>query len=170
MSNITSPFSLRGRVAVVTGAKRGIGRSIALGMARAGGGRRAGSNEEKNGHVLAELKAIGIPAMALHLDVTARETLGGAIEAVEATLGAIDILVNNAGVATVTGGILNESPEVWDTTLATHLDATFLLSKYAAASMVKRTRGKIINLASMFSYFARDCSRPTAQPKAPSCN
>jgi 2-deoxy-D-gluconate 3-dehydrogenase len=68
-------------------------------------------------------------------------------------LGGIDILVNNAGVATVTGGILNESPEVWDTTLATHLDATFLLSKYAATSMVKRKRGKIINLASMYSYF-----------------
>ena len=85
--------------------------------------------------------------------MTARETLSGTIDAVESALGGIDILVNNAGVATVTGGILNESPEVWDTTMATHLDATFLLSKYAATSMVKRKRGKIINLASMYSYF-----------------
>ena len=123
-------------------------------MARAGAAVAVlARNEEKNGEVLVELKAIGVPAMALRLDVTARETLSGAIDAVEAALGAIDILVNNAGVATVTGGILNESSEVWDTTLATHLDATFLLSKYAAASMVKRKRGKIINLASMYSYF-----------------
>jgi 2-dehydro-3-deoxy-D-gluconate 5-dehydrogenase len=149
-----SPFDLGGRVAVITGGNRGIGRSIALGMARAGAAVAVlARNEEKNGEVLAELKALGGPAIALPLDVTARERLSGAIDAVEAALGAIDILVNNAGVATVTGGILSESPEVWDATLATHLDATFLLSKYTAASMVRRKRGKIINLASMYSYF-----------------
>ena len=154
MSNTTSFFGLGGRVAVITGGNRGIGRSIALGMASAGAAVAVLSrNDEKNGQVLAELKVIGVPALALHLDVTERETLSGAIAAVEGALGGIDILVNNAGVATVTGGILNESPEVWDTTLATHLDATFLLSKYAAASMVRRKRGKIINLASMYSYF-----------------
>ena len=154
MASTSSPFELGGRVAVITGGNRGIGRSIALGMARAGAAVAVlARNEEKNSQVRAELKAIGVPAMALHLDVTARETLSGAIDAVEAALGGIDILVNNAGVATVTGGILHESPDVWDTTLATHLDATFLLSKYAAASMVKRKRGKIVNLASMYSYF-----------------
>ena len=154
MPNNESPFALNGRVCVITGGNRGIGRSIALGMARAGAAVAVlARNEEKNNQVLDELKAVGVRAMALRLDVTARETLAGAIDAVEAELGGIDILVNNAGVATVTGGILHESPEVWDTTLATHLDATFLLSKYAAASMVKRRRGKIINLASMYSYF-----------------
>ena len=154
MASTSSLFELGGRVAVITGGNRGIGRSIALGMARAGAAVAVlARNEEKNSQVRAELKAIGVPAMALHLDVTARETLSGAIDTVEAALGGIDILVNNAGVATVTGGILHESPEVWDTTLATHLDATFLLSKYAAASMTKRKRGKIINLASMYSYF-----------------
>ena len=125
-----------------------------LGMARAGAAIAVLSrNQEKNSQVLAELKAIGGPAMALHLDVTERDTLSGAMATVEGELGGIDILVNNAGIGVVTGGILNESPEVWDTTLATHLDATFLLSKLAAASMVKRKRGKIINLASMYSYF-----------------
>lgn len=152
--NTLSPFNLSGRVAVITGGNRGIGRSIALGMARAGAAVAVlARNEEQNNQVLAELKALGVPAMALPLDVTARERLPGASEAVEAALGPIDILVNNAGVATVTGGILHESPEVWDRTLAIHRDATFLLSKYAAASMVGRKRGKIINLASMYSYF-----------------
>ena len=154
MSSSTSPFALNGRVAVITGGNRGIGRSISLGMARAGAAIAVLSrNEEKNSQVLAELEAIGVPAIALRLDVTERDTLAGAIAAVEGALGRIDILVNNAGVATVTGGILNESPEVWDTTLATHLDATFLLSKLVAASMATRKRGKIINLASMYSYF-----------------
>ena len=154
MSITSSPFALSGRVAVITGGNRGIGRSIALGMARAGAAIAVLSrNEERNSQVVGELKAIGGTAMALHLDVTERETLSGAMATVEGELGAIDILVNNAGIGVVTGGILNESPEVWDTTLATHLDATFLLSKLAAASMVKRKRGKIINLASMYSYF-----------------
>lgn len=154
MPGTSFPLDLSGRVAVITGGNRGIGRAIALGMARAGAAVAVlARNEEKNNRVAAEAKALGVPAMALGLDVTARDTLSGAIDAVEAELGGIDILVNNAGVATVTGGILNEPPEVWDTTIATHLDATFLLSKYAAASMARRKRGKIINLASMYSYF-----------------
>jgi 2-deoxy-D-gluconate 3-dehydrogenase len=154
MPNTSSPFSLAGRVAVITGGNRGIGRSIALGMARAGAAIAVlARNSEKNSQVLAELKAIGVPAIALQLDVTKRDTLAAAIAEVERALGGIDILVNNAGVATVTGGVLNESEEVWDTTMATHLDATFLLSKLVAASMIKRKGGKIINLASMYSYF-----------------
>lgn len=154
MPGTSFPLDLSGRVAVITGGNRGIGRAIALGMARAGAAVAVlARNEEKNNRVAADAKALGVPAMALGLDVTARETLSGAIDAVEAKLGGIDILVNNAGVATVSGGILNESPEVWDATIATHLDATFLLSKYAAASMARRKRGKIINLASMYSYF-----------------
>src|SRR5450756_392506 len=99
MSTTTSPFALSGRVAVITGGNRGIGRSIAIGMARAGAAVAVlARNEEKNSQALAELKAIGVPAMALRLDVTARETLSSAIDAIEAALGGIDILVNNAGV------------------------------------------------------------------------
>ena len=72
---------------------------------------------------------------------------------VERSLGGLDILVNNAGVADVSGGVLHQTEAKWDNTMATHLDATFLLSKLAAASMLTRKRGKIINLASMYSYF-----------------
>jgi NAD(P)-dependent dehydrogenase (short-subunit alcohol dehydrogenase family) len=103
--------------------------------------------------VLAELQAIGRPAMATPLDVTERPALAEAMDLVERELGPIDILVNNAGVALVSGGILNETEASWDTVMATHLHATFLLSKLAATSMAKRKRGKIINLASMYSYF-----------------
>jgi 2-deoxy-D-gluconate 3-dehydrogenase len=154
MSSTSSPFALGGRVAVITGGNRGIGRSIALGMARAGAAIAVlARNEEKNNQLLTELQAIGVPAIALHLDVTKRATLSHAMTEVERALGSIDVLVNNAGVAIVSGGVLNESEDDWDTTIDTHLNATFLLSKLAAASMVKRKRGKIINLASMYSYF-----------------
>ena len=65
MSSTSSPFALNGRVAVVTGGNRGIGRSIALGMARAGAAIAIlARDEEKNSQVLAELQAIGVPAMA----------------------------------------------------------------------------------------------------------
>ena len=154
MSSPSSPFALSGRVAIITGGNRGIGRSIALGMARAGAAIAIlARNEEKNAQVLAELQSIGGPAIALQLDVTKRDTLPTAVAEVERALGSIDVLVNNAGVAIVSGGVLSESEDVWDTTIATHLHASFLLSKLAASSMIKRKRGKIINLASMYSYF-----------------
>lgn len=154
MSSPSSPFALSGRVAIITGGNRGIGRSIALGMARAGAAIAIlARDEEKNTQVLAELQSIGGPAIALQLDVTKRDTLPTAVAEVERALGSIDVLVNNAGVAIVSGGVLNESEDVWDTTIATHLHASFLLSKLAASSMIKRKRGKIINLASMYSYF-----------------
>jgi 2-deoxy-D-gluconate 3-dehydrogenase len=150
----TSPFSLQGRVAVVTGGNRGIGRSIALGLARAGAAVAILARDEARNHeVVAELRALGARAMASRLDVTERAAVGAALDAVERELGGVDVLVNNAGVAIVSGGVLNESEADWDTVIATHLNATFLLSKRAAASMTSRRRGKIINLASMYSYF-----------------
>lgn len=154
LSRSNSLFDLSGRVAVVTGGNGGIGRAIALGMARAGASVAVlARNEQKNRGVLAELLNIGVPAAALHVDVTKRASLAPAIAAVERELGGIDILVNNAGVAILTGGILQETEATWDTTIETHLNASFLLSQLAAKSMVSRERGKIINLASMYSYF-----------------
>lgn len=149
-----SPFGLDGRVAIVTGGNGGIGRAIALGLARAGAAVAImGRNDDKNARVLEELRALGGRAIALRVDVTERSALAPAFAEVERSLGAVDILVNNAGVAIISGGVLHESAESWDTTIETHLNATFLLSKLAAESMVQRRRGKIINLASMYSIF-----------------
>ena len=154
MTVAASPFDLRGRVAVVTGGNGGIGRAIALGMARAGASVAIlARNEAKNGRVLAELEAIGRPAQALQLDVTDRDALAPAMAEVERALGGVDILVNNAGIAAISGGVLNESAETWDGVLEANLTAAFLLSKLAATSMVTRRRGKIINVGSMYSYF-----------------
>ena len=155
MTDTSSLFDLSGRVAVVTGGNRGIGRAIALGLARAGASVAVlARSEEQNRLVLAELKSIGRPALVLRLDVTNRAALAPALEQAEDSLGGIDILVNNAGIAALTGGVLNETADIWDNTIETHLNACFLLSQWAAKSMVKRKRGgKIINLASMYSIF-----------------
>jgi 2-deoxy-D-gluconate 3-dehydrogenase len=153
---MTAPasFDLTGRVALVTGGNRGIGRAIALGFGQAGAAVAIfGRNVEKNAEVLAELQAVGTRALALAVDVTDRAALEPALRRVEAELGPVDILVNNAGVANLSGGILQETAESWDTVIETQLNAVFLLSKLAAASMATRRRGKIINLGSMYSYF-----------------
>jgi 2-dehydro-3-deoxy-D-gluconate 5-dehydrogenase len=110
-------------------------------------------NEEKNRQVLEELRGMGRPALALKLDVTDRAALAPAIAQVEEELNGLDILVNNAGIAIAGGGVLKEGAQSWDATIETHLNATFLLSQLAARSMVKRRSGKIINLASMYSFF-----------------
>ena len=147
-------FDLTGQVAVVTGGNRGIGRGIALGLAEAGAAVAVfGRNEEKNQQVLSELKAIGVPAIAVKVDMTNRAGLEPALNTVESELGSLSILVNNAGNVSLSGGVLNERPEDWDCVIETQLNSVFLLSKLAARSMAGRKRGKIINIGSMYSYF-----------------
>src|SRR5581483_7747837 len=147
-------FDLTGRVAVVTGGNGGIGRGIALGLAEAGAAVAIfGRNHEKNQRVLSELKAVGVPSIAVTVDVTDRAGLEPALRRVESALGGIAILVNNAGNVSLSGGVLNEKPEDWDTVIETQLNAVFLLSKLAAKAMVSRKIGKIINIGSMSSFF-----------------
>ena len=147
-------FDLTGRVAVVTGGNGGIGRGIALGLAEAGAAVAVwGRNDEKNQRVLSELKAIGVRSMALMVDMTNRAGLEPAVNKVESELGSVSILVNNAGIASLSGGVMNEKPEDWDCVIETQLNSVFLLSKLAARSMIRQKSGKIINIASMYSFF-----------------
>ena len=147
-------FDLSGQVAIVTGGNRGIGRGIAHGLAEAGAAVAVfGRNEEKNQQVLSELKAIGVPAIAVKVDMTNRAGLEPALNTVESELGSVSILVNNAGNVSLSGGALNERPEDWDCVIETQLNSVFLLSKLVARSMISHKRGKIINIGSMYSYF-----------------
>jgi len=147
-------FDLIGRVAVVTGGNGGIGRGIALGLAQAGAAVAIfGRNQEKNQQVFAELQSIGVPAIAVAIDLTIRAGLEPALKRVESELGSVDILVNNAGTVSLSGGVMNEKAEDWDGVIETQLNSVFLLSKLAAGSMIRNKRGKIINIASMYSYF-----------------
>ena len=152
--NSAKMFDLSGHVAVVTGGNGGIGRSLALGYAAAGASVAiAGRNDEKNQAVLDELREIGNPAMSLRVDLTQRDQLEPCMQEIEGQLGSVDILVNNAGIASLSGGILQESAEDWDMVIETQLNAVFLISKLAASSMKERNGGKIINIGSMYSYF-----------------
>ena len=152
--NMPTLFDLKGRVAIVTGGNGGIGRSIALGFAEAGAAVAIfGRNEEKNQQVLAELKSIGVPSLALKVDMTDRAGLQPALNQVESKLGGVSILVNNAGNVSLSGGVLQEKPEDWDNVIETQLNSVFVLSKLAAASMVRQKSGKIINIGSMYSFF-----------------
>lgn len=147
-------FDLSGKVALVTGGNGGLGRGIALGLANAGAAVAVlGRNEAKNSAVLAELKAIGVPCMPVTVDLTRREDLAPAFKSIEAELGSVDILVNNAGNVSLSGGVMNENPADWDNVIATQLNAVFLLSRIAAAGMIIRKKGKIINIGSMYSFF-----------------
>jgi len=147
-------FNLSEQVAIVTGGNGGIGRSIAIGLAEAGASVAIfGRNEDKNKKTLTELKAIGVKAMAVKIDITKRNELAPAIKKVGQELGDISILVNNAGIAVLSGGILNEAEQDWDSVIETQLNAVFLLSKLVAKSMVENKSGKIINIGSMYSFF-----------------
>lgn len=146
-------FDLTGRVAVVTGGNGGIGRSIALGLAQAGAAVAVlARNEEKNQHVISEIQALGVAALAVKVDVSVREELRPALAKVEEALAPVSILVNNAGIAVI-AGVLDQTPEDWDKVIETNLNACFLISKLAAKSMVKQGQGKIINIVSMYSFF-----------------
>jgi 2-deoxy-D-gluconate 3-dehydrogenase len=146
-------FDLQGKVAMVTGGNGGIGRGIALGLAEAGASIAIlARDEEKSRGVVEEIKRHNVPVIAAPLDVTKRSTLRPAMDEVEAQLGPIDILVNNAGIS-VQRGTLKLEAESWDRVLETNLSSVFLLSQIAAQSMVKRQRGKIINIASEYSRF-----------------
>jgi 2-dehydro-3-deoxy-D-gluconate 5-dehydrogenase len=152
--NMPALFDLKGRVAIVTGGNGGIGRSIALGFAEAGTAVAIfGRNEDKNQQVLEELKSIGVHSLALRVDMTDRTGLQPALNQVESALGSVSVLVNNAGNVSLSGGVLQEKPEDWDNVIETQLNSVFLLSKLAAAAMVRQKSGKIINIGSMYSFF-----------------
>ncbi|HYB90593.1 MAG TPA: SDR family oxidoreductase [Candidatus Binataceae bacterium] len=146
-------FDLAGQVAVVTGGNGGIGRGIALGFAEAGAAVAIlARNQQKNREVLGELEALGVPALAIELDVMRRRDLRPAMEEVERRLGPVSILVNNAGIAIGRSALAYEE-EAWDRVIETNLTSCFLMSQIAARSMAKRKAGKIINIASEYSRF-----------------
>ncbi len=140
-----------GRVALVTGGARGIGRAIALALARAGADvaltYRAGPDPA--GEAVAEARRLGRRASALPMDVRDRSQVDGVIRSIEAAFGRLDILVNNAGVA-VPGAFLQTSPDAWDEEIAVNLRGTLLCTHAALPGMVGRGYGRIVNISTQF--------------------
>jgi NAD(P)-dependent dehydrogenase (short-subunit alcohol dehydrogenase family) len=144
------PFSLEGQAAVVTGARRGIGRSIALMLASAGADLFIGDQvvEDKLlSGVCEEIKKTGRRCSFKQVDVTSKSSVEGFIKAAAAELGTIDILVNNAGVGIDTK-MLDTSEEEWQKVLDINLKGAFLCSQAASPLMIEKQKGNIINVSS----------------------
>jgi NAD(P)-dependent dehydrogenase (short-subunit alcohol dehydrogenase family) len=143
-------FSLAGRVALVTGASRGIGRAIALALGAAGAAVAcAARSRELVDAAAAEITAAGGRARALRLDVTRSEQIAVGVEEIEGTLGSIDVLVNNAGI-TMEKKTTEVTDEDWDAVLTTNLTSMFRCARAVAPGMMRLERGKIINIGSMY--------------------
>lgn len=141
-------FNLAGRVALVTGASRGIGRAIAARLAEQGATVIAAARGD-NAHACAEaLRAAGHTVEALSLDVTDTAAVAAAPGDIVARHGRLDILVSNAGI-TRDRLLMRMKREDWDAVLATNLTATFLLSQAAMRPMLKQRGGRIIAVGSV---------------------
>jgi 2-deoxy-D-gluconate 3-dehydrogenase len=149
-------FDLEGRVALVTGGNGGIGMGIARGLLECGAVVViAGRNEEKNEAALAELAGIGPKVSALVLDVANESQCRAAIAEVINRRGRLDILVNNAGIGAPGGPVRPEEMPLssWHKVMDTNLTSVFVLNQLAWPEMKKAGGGKIINIASMASFF-----------------
>ena len=137
------------KVAVVTGASRGIGRSISLALAGQGAKIVAVDiDPEATETFVAELKADGVEAVAVTGNVTDAADVDNMIKVAKETFGAVDILVNNAGI-TRDGLLLRMKDEDWDAVLTVNLKGAFLCTRAAAKVMTKQRSGRIINIASV---------------------
>ena len=140
---------LKDKVAVVTGASRGIGKSISLALAKQGAKVVAVDITLKGmDELLAEIKALGSEGIAVEGNVTVTADTEKMIEQAVATYGRVDILVNNAGI-TRDGLLLRMKDEDWDAVLTVNLKGAFLCTRAVSKVMTKQRSGRIINIASV---------------------
>ena len=146
-------FNLRGKTALVTGCKRGIGKAMAMALAEAGANiiGVSASLELEGSDIETEVKTLGRTFKAYQCDFSRREQLYRFIQQVHTDFPVIDILVNNAG--TILRKPAHEHPdEYWDTVLEINLNAAFILSREIGKRMVERGAGKIIFTASLLTF------------------
>jgi len=151
-----NPFSLEGKVALVTGAARGIGFGIASAFARAGAIVAFNvRSEEKAEKALSDYKSAGITAHSYICDVTDERAVLDMVARIENELGGVDVLVNNAGMIQRTPMLEMDTAD-FKRVMDVNLIAPFIVSKAVLPGMVKRRRGKIINICSMLSEIGRE--------------
>lgn len=140
-------MSFSGRVAIVTGASRGIGKEIALSLAQAGAKVACIATKPPEA-VAQEISSSGGEALAYGCDVSSTESVAETVNSVVEKLGSVDILVNNAGI-TRDQLILRMSEEDWDTVIAVNLKGAFNMIRACAKPMTKARYGRIINITSI---------------------
>ncbi|MFM0285823.1 SDR family NAD(P)-dependent oxidoreductase [Paraburkholderia megapolitana] len=147
--SILDRFSMRGKVSIVTGGNRGIGRAIAQGLAEAGSAIAiAARDEEQSAIAIGELQKLGVEAISVKADVSNREELEAMVNTVTRTLGPIDVLVNNAGIGFHANALTLEDDE-WQRLFSINLDGVWKASQIVGRQMVKNGRGSIINIGSI---------------------
>jgi 3-oxoacyl-[acyl-carrier protein] reductase len=145
-------MSLHNKVALITGAGRGIGKDILVRLAKAGAvAIGVDYNKEYASVILPFLKDLGCRGEGFVMDVTKQDSIEDAIEQITKKYGAPNILVNNAGI-TRDNLVLRMSQEEWDQVIATNLTSVFRLSRICIRDMVKARFGRIINIASVVAY------------------
>jgi len=148
-------MSLSGRVAFVTGASQGIGRTCAIRLAKEGASVAAAArNQEKLNELVNEITTAGGKAAAFPLDVADEEQVKVTIKAAIAQFGKIDILVNNAGITRDQLVMRMKRPD-WDAVLQTNLTSAYLCIQQVIPSMLKQRWGRIINITSVFGQMGQ---------------
>ena len=146
MQNFFTADSFAGRVALVTGATRGIGQAVALALAECGAKVIGTATSETGAAKISE--ALGEKGRGIVLDVTDAEASKAAVEAIVAEFGRIDILVNNAGI-TRDMLAMRLSDEAWEAVIETNLTSVFRLTRAVLRPMMKQRFGRIINMSSV---------------------
>ena len=146
MQNFFTAESFAGRVALVTGATRGIGRAVAMALAECGAKVIGTATSEAGAAQISEV--LGDKGRGIVLNVTDAEASKAAVDAIVAEFGRIDILVNNAGI-TRDMLAMRLSDEAWDAVIETNLTAVFRLTRAVLRPMMKQRFGRIINMSSV---------------------
>lgn len=143
--------SLEGKVAIVTGAGRGLGRSMAHALVEAGAAVTvAARTRTELDSFVDEAKAAGGRALACPTDITDEDSVQRMVEATVETFGRVDVLVNNSGIVATTP-LVEQAAEEWDQVVATNLRGTYLATRAVGRHLLAQQSGKIVNIASNFA-------------------
>ena len=148
---ILDKFDLKGRVAIVTGASRGLGAGMAIGLAEAGADLVVVASSARLQETVDKIKALGRRCIGVQADLIDTKVIPGIIEATLKEYGRLDILVNCAGIIRRAPAI-EFSEKDWDDVIQINQKALFFLCQAAAKEMVKQKKGKIVNVASLLSF------------------
>ena len=145
-------MKLEGKNALITGGAQGIGKSIALAMAKEGAGIGvADVNLETAQQTAEEVSALGVKSLALKLDVSNQKNVTEAFNVFKTEFGSLDILINNAGITRDTL-LMRMKEEDWDAVININLKGSFLCSKEAVKIMAKQRSGKIVSISSVVAF------------------
>jgi len=143
-------IDLKGTVALVTGASRGLGRAMALALAEAGSDVALAARSQPDLERTAEdARRHGVRAEIFRADMREPQAIEAMVAAAEAAFGRIDVLVNNAGISGAEKRFVDLTAEDWDEVLAVDLRAPALCARAVARGMIERKRGRIVNIASI---------------------